>query len=102
MVDVLAWPVRVEGGRIATVRAGTDDEAVQDVEVLIATRVGERVPVPAFGTPDPVGVREIDEAAIVDAAARWCPRSNVDLTDVTFNPDDPMDWTVNVAVKRKG
>lgn len=54
MTKVLAYPFQITpGGRIATVEHDSVQAKAQQLEVLIRTRTGERVLVPAFGLPDP-------------------------------------------------
>lgn len=52
---ILSYPFRLSAtGEAATVGRGSDDEVREAIEVLISTRVGERLLSPEFGTPDPV------------------------------------------------
>lgn len=101
MAEMLAWPVRVEAGRLATVPYGSVDEQSQHVAVLLATRPGERVAVPGYGTPDPVGVRAYDAEAVLAAAARWCPHAEVVSLDAALDAVDTRRLDVAVAVRRR-
>lgn len=78
MPTTLAWPVRVENGEFVTVEVGSQAEAVQNVGVLSQTHTGERLVVPAYGVPDPVGDAGYNPDALVDAARRWCPGVTVE------------------------
>ena len=84
MSEHLALPLRVtRGGRLATLATGSAAEIGQSVQVLLATRVGERVSEPRYGSRDllgvPTGEVRVDTAAI----QAWERRATADLVAVT-------------------
>lgn len=101
MPSILSWPVTVEAGRFVTVDADSDDAQVQHVTVLLATREGERVAVPAYGTPESVGVRDYDEQAVLAAADRWCPEAEIVDIDSAMSVQQTRQLDVTVGVRRR-
>jgi len=73
----LSLPLRVApNGRLSTVAQDSAADVAQSLGVLLATRPGERVAVPTYGTPDPQADGP-DYAATQAAAAYWEPRTAV-------------------------
>lgn len=81
MTQLIAYPFTITpGGRVATVDHDTSVARGQQLAVLVATNIGERVLVPAFGIPDPAfrGVNVEDVRAGVELFG-----PPVDVTAVT-------------------
>lgn len=95
MIPHLRYPFRV-GATVATVDQGSPDEIAQCVYAVLATRRGERVENPTYGTPSYVfrqgGVDEIELRQIVDEHE---PRASI-LTDSQFTG---LAQTVGVAIQ---
>jgi phage baseplate assembly protein W len=74
------FPFRIDGGRIAT--AGGAEKVVQNVKVLVSTRIGERPLRRDYGTRLPGLVHDPNDEVLVDIAVdqareailRWEPR----------------------------
>jgi phage baseplate assembly protein W len=72
----LAAPLRLTAaGGLATLAQDTPAEVGQSVALLAATRPGERLSVPGYGTPDPV-FGGIDPHALGAAVDVWEPRAS--------------------------
>lgn len=98
MSKILAWPVTVDAaGRLATVPAGSDAHAQQAADILALTRPGHRPAKPDMGTPDPVGQRDYDTAALQAAADRWAPFA--EIVDVVRTDDGNPAATVEVTAR---
>lgn len=87
MTDHLALPIRrTAQGRCATVPAGSVAAIAQSVAMLLDTRPGERLSIPAYGMDDPTW-RGVDPTVTIDAIGQWEPRADVtievDRTDET-------------------
>lgn len=96
MARILAYPFRVDaGGSAATVEQNSDVAEVEQVAVIILTRLGERALVPDFGITDPA-FAGVNPSELVAAVARWGPP--VRLTDVTAAPDPARPELTNVRV----
>jgi len=62
--QTLAMPLRIAGGRLATLQQGSVGDISQSVAVLLSTRPGERAANPDYGLPDPVfGGLSVSEVA---------------------------------------
>lgn len=90
MTELLAYPFRITpGGRIATVADGSDAAHGQELQVLILTRLGERILVPAFGTIDPTfrGLDVEDVRAGVQLFGPWgADGGPIEITEVRAGP----------------
>lgn len=86
MPEHLAWPVRLNGTRLAVVDQDSDADIAQCVHVLLATRRGVRIELPGFGVTDPVFALSVDVGEIATAVAQWEPRAA--RTGVTETVDD--------------
>lgn len=75
-MQLLAHPFRLVAGKLATVRADSDDAITQLLTVLVTTRRGERQLVPAFGITDPT-FAGIDVAEINAGLAMFGPQVTV-------------------------
>lgn len=97
-VPHFALPFRLAGARFAVIEQDTDDEVLQSVEVIVRTRLGERIEVPDFGIPDPTFGTNFDSGALRSHIARWEPRAN---TSVASSPDslDELIRRVSVGVQ---
>lgn len=77
-------------GRLATVAADDVEDVAQSLAVLAATRVGERLSVPEYGSP----AQLFGQAPSVDdlrgAAARWEPRAAPYAIEITGTGDAPV------------
>jgi hypothetical protein len=98
---MLAWPVRVENGRLVTITYGGADEQVQHVGVLLLTQPGERVAVPDYGTPESVGERDYDEQAVLAAADRWCKKAEIVSLDAALSAQETRQLDVTLSVRRR-
>lgn len=98
---VLALPLRLDGGRLATLDQGSAAELGQSVRLLMTTRPGERLEDTAYGVPDYTfaPVAAIDPAEIAGAVRDHEPRVDADV-DVDVDPSGAVDITV--ALTREG
>lgn len=72
MANRLAWPLTVDGTRLARVRQNTEAHARQQTALIVHTQPGERVAQPRVGTTDAVGQDPVDvEIAVTQAVDRW-------------------------------
>src|SRR5207253_4877769 len=73
---VLALPLRLDGDRLATLQQGSAAELGQSVRLLMATRPGERLESPAYGTRDYTfaNVTDVDAEEIRAAVREHEPR----------------------------
>lgn len=70
-------------GRAATLPAGSDEAAAQEIAFLLMTRPGERPLLGDYGSPDPT--YDVDGTATVAATvAAFGP--TVEVTDLTVTP----------------
>lgn len=77
MSSHLALPIRVApSGALASNAQDSAEDLNQSLRLLLATRIGERVSVPGYGTPDPLFANGFDVEAIADAAAVWEERAD--------------------------
>lgn len=99
MTAHLAAPLRLGGDRaLATLTQDSPAEVGQSVALLAATRPGERLAVPGYGTPDPV-FGGVDLDAVTAALPLWEPRADRATVDVTT---DPVTGDQTVAVDLTG
>lgn len=90
----LSLPLRLAvDGQLATVQQDTAADVAQSVGVLLATRPGERVSVPTYGTPDPQA-DGADLAATQAAVTYWEPRVNAFDVDLVVT-DSRVDVEVS-------
>jgi phage baseplate assembly protein W len=94
----LALPLRIVGGRYATVTQGSLADVTQSVRMLVDTRAGERLSIPGYGLADPT-FAGLDDAALLDSIAAHEPRADVDIT--TQRAADGIEQT-GVTVRLKG
>lgn len=91
---LISHPFRVEtNGTIATTDQGSDLSYKEQIAVLMLTRVGERVLVPAFGITDPAFDR-VDKAELINKIKMFGPP--VTITNVIERFTSPT--TVEVRV----
>ena len=62
----------------------------------MATRPGERLSVPGYGSPDPL-FSGVDAGAVQATVAAWEPRADLNELDVVVNRDGSVDVTMNVG-----
>ncbi|WP_369070012.1 GPW/gp25 family protein [Kineococcus terrestris] len=74
------------GGQLSTVAQDSSADIAQSLGVLLATRPGERLSVPGYGTPDPL-FQGPDLSATHAAASEWEPRG----ADFTLTVDGPLE-----------
>lgn len=101
-VPHLAVPFRITGTRAATVEDGTLDEVAQNVRVILGTRTGERLAVPAFGTADPtfgLAGATPDAAEVEGAVTEWEPRATISLEYRAPTVDGTADVVVRVGME---
>lgn len=84
---VLQLPLRIVGGRYASLPQGSDGELAQSVAVLLRTERGSRVEVPRYGVSDPT-FRGVDVAEVRAAIAQWEPRALADVSDGGIDTSD--------------
>lgn len=80
-------------GRLATVEADSVEDVAQSLGVLAATRVGERLSVPQYGSPEQLFGQGPNVDELRGSASRWEPRADPYSITVTRDGDD---LTVNV------
>ncbi len=90
----LRVPFEISGGKALTVEQATIDEVEQNVRVIVATRRGERLATPDFGTGDPVFDLRPDIADFEAAIERFEPRAVVSITA----DDDNLDRNFSIRV----
>lgn len=83
-------------GTAAVVQQDSLDDVVQCVNVLVATPVGSRVELPAYGVPDATFGR-VTSAQISKAISTWEPRAVATVT-VTQNAQNPRETDIQVSV----
>lgn len=87
-VPRLAWPLRLVGGRFATVEQDSDDDIAQCIKAIVQTSPGERADLPDMGLADPVFEEQpLDVDALREMVARHEPRAAITATATT----DPID-----------
>lgn len=73
-------PLRIGlDGHAEVLEQDTPEEIAQCVQVLLSTRVGDRIESPEYGIPDQVFTTVPDLATIQAAIERWEPRATVKL-----------------------
>lgn len=65
-------------GTFRTVEEDSIEEIVQNVAVVLRTRLGERLATPDFGTPDPT-FQGLDPAVVLDQIRDVEPRADVEI-----------------------
>lgn len=85
-------------GRLATVQADGVEDVAQSLALLASTRVGERLSVPGYGTPQLLFGQEPPVEVLRAAAGAWEPRAAPYRITLTGRPEDP---TVTIAGETK-
>jgi phage baseplate assembly protein W len=86
----LRFPLMVSStGRLAAVQVDSVDDVGQSLALLAATRPGERLSVPAYGTPPFLFTDEPPVEALREAAAMWEPRAAGYSVDVSGDLQAP-------------
>jgi phage baseplate assembly protein W len=94
----LAWPIEVDGSRLARVWQRTGGHADQQVAMLVRTQAGERVAQPQVGTPDLVDADPVDaQLAVERAIDRWAVAARR-TSQVTVGRRDDGTMRVHVPV----
>lgn len=94
----LQIPFRIgQDGSALVFQQDTLDEVAQCVGVLVATVVGARKEVPAYGIPDPTFTRG-DQGAIHNAVALFEPRAKILSIDDQLSDNGTLQMSVAVAV----
>ena len=102
-MESLAVPLTLAGNRFATVADGSRDEVRQNVQVVLSTRVGERIVSPSYGVPDPTFrfVEDVWDAGDIEGVvARWEPRALIEVEVVVpdgLTPEPTIRVFVDVA-----
>lgn len=79
MSDHIRLPVRVApDGRFFTVAEDSVAEVLQNVMVILRTRLGERLATPALGTVDPT-FGDFDAEAALSVVAEYEPRADLQV-----------------------
>lgn len=77
MSDHLRLPFGLAAdGTFQTVTEDSDAEIVQNVSVILRSRIGERLATPEFGTADPT-FTGLDPAALLPVVERYEPRADL-------------------------
>lgn len=80
-----ALPIVVTpAGQLAVLEQDSPVEIAQSVKLLLSTEPGERLAVPEYGYPSPIGAG-IDLDDIADVIEEWEPRADPALVELTFN-----------------
>lgn len=82
-MQLIDFPFRVVGGRVAKVTDGTDTADGLRLKMLLLTRPGERPLDPGFGLTDPT-FRGVDPAEVAAGVAAYGP--SVTILDVASQP----------------
>lgn len=85
-------------GSFQTVAEDSDAEVVQNVAVILRTRVGERLQTPEFGTPDPTFVG-LDPAVVLPVVQEYEPRADLDIVAQVIRADGIQ--TNDIGVRRQ-
>lgn len=88
-VPHLAFPLRLSGGRLATVEQDSMDEIEQCVEIVLRTERGTRLGQIEFGIEDPTFGDTLDLSDMVNAVGTWEPRAITAISD-EIDPEDEM------------
>jgi phage baseplate assembly protein W len=91
-VPHFAYPFRFERHGISTVEQDSLDDLAQCVQVIIQTRIGERVEIPDFGVDPIVFNDDIDRDALQRALEDWEPRIITDVEMWDDIADEAMRW----------
>lgn len=94
----LRVPFQISGPSALIVEGDTLEEVAQNVDVIVATRRGERLVVPMFGISDPTFRTGFDAGALAEDIAAWEPRAAVEIT--TGDIDSTGELDVNIKVRR--
>lgn len=84
-------------GTFQTVAEDSDSEIVQNVAVILRTRLGERLATPAFGTPDPT-FSGLDPAVVLPIVQEYEPRADLDIVTQVIRTDGVQ--TSDIGVRR--
>lgn len=100
-VPHLKIPFRIDRtGSASVLEQDEVSEVAQCVEVLLSTRVGERLEVPDYGVDDPVFDVEPDLEEIASAIEEWEPRAASDIDSETGLDDELVRHVIaRVAVR---
>jgi phage baseplate assembly protein W len=99
VIPHFSYPFRLEGNSFAVVDQDTPDDIVQSVEILVATRRGQRQELPDYGIADPLFEDGLDLQDITDAIADWEPRAT---TAVDSEIDDIDQYINHIRVNVSG
>lgn len=83
MSALLSHPFRIVGGVAAVVEQATDEANAEQLAVLMATRRGERVLVPAYGMTDPT-FDELDEVELSVAVDVYGPPVTIEAVQTRY------------------
>lgn len=95
----LALPLRLTGDRFAAVQQDTEEELATTVLAILSYQLGSRIERPDFGIPDPaLAQRPLDLTAMRRAVAAFEPRADFSVTELPYDPTDPLASRVRVQV----
>jgi len=77
-------------GRLATVQADSTEDVAQSLAVLAATRPGERLSVPEYGSPAQLFGPGINVDELRGAAGRWEPRAAPYAIEISGTGERPV------------
>lgn len=100
-VPKLAWPLRLDGTRMATLEQDTVDEVAQCVELLLSTEPGQRLELPEYGVPPWLFTTTVDVDRVLAEVEEWEPRARV-LLEVDHDRLDDLIRDVTVRVSTRG
>jgi phage baseplate assembly protein W len=95
----LALPLRVVGDRYVSVQQDTLDEVVTCVACITLFPLGYRDDRPDFGVePMELSDRPLDTLDVEQAIEAYEPRADVTVTELPYDPSDPLASRVRVEV----
>lgn len=94
-VPHLTWPARLSGGSLACVEQDTLEEVRQSVDNLLRTPLGARPLAEDYGLADPTFTTGLDVDEVIDQAAEYEPRADIEVTAVD-EPDGSISSRIDV------
>lgn len=93
-----SFPLRLgRDGSMKTVEQDTPEDIVQCVEVILATPIGSRLELPAFGIPILEFGQPVPIQALVASIYTWEPRAAA-LVSAAFSDQDELQTNMTVEV----
>lgn len=98
-VPHLALPLQIQGGSYVSVQQDTSDELATSVQAILSFQLGSRPERPDFGIADPaLADRPLDLLDMEQAIQTYEPRAAFSVTELPYNPADPLASRVRVQV----